>query len=71
MNVEYRVLYKFQWSNQYLPVYSSFWGLLVNTTGMENAHICWHFASLQKGEGGGILFLVWVSVGMRVAFVLA
>ena len=49
MNAECRLLYKFQGGKfnpvfaiifQYLPVFT------VNTAGMENTHICRHFANL-------------------------
>ena len=47
MNVECRLLYKFKGGQFIQPVFTSICQYLpVNTTGMENTHICQHFANL-------------------------
>ena len=52
MNVECMYLNKFQGDQFNQPVFAGIFQYLpylpVNTTGMENTHICWHFANLAE-----------------------
>ena len=61
MNAEYRFLNNFQGGLFSRPVFANiFQYLQVNTTGMENTHICQHFANLgwkASGQHGDLELL--------------